>query len=164
VPDVEPGAKPLWCTLVTFLQGKVTIPQSRRRKLRIVPFAAGGKGHSLSCVSSPHRTRSAGLRRGPRFRLTAPFTQGSLWRRNRLGARQPPWTRGLFFFFCGKAGRAAGVAKYLAGGAGVIFGRVCLPLVVRVSDNQTGKWNEMTYNRTVFVRISDSKGGAGWSV
>ena len=39
----------------------------RRPKLRIVRFAASGKAHSLRWASSPHRTRSAGLRRGPLF-------------------------------------------------------------------------------------------------
>ena len=38
----------------------------RRHKLRIARFAASGKAHSLHCASSPHRTRFAGLRRGPR--------------------------------------------------------------------------------------------------
>ena len=38
----------------------------RRHKLRIARFAASGKARSLHCASSPHRTRFAGLRRGPR--------------------------------------------------------------------------------------------------
>src|SRR5699024_9619228 len=37
----------------------------RRHKLRIPPPAASGRQRSLRCASSPHRTRSAGLRRGP---------------------------------------------------------------------------------------------------
>ena len=39
----------------------------RRHKLRIARFAASGKARSLHCASSPHRTRFAGLRRGPRY-------------------------------------------------------------------------------------------------
>ena len=37
----------------------------RRHKLRIARFAVNGKARSLHCASSPHRTRFAGLRRGP---------------------------------------------------------------------------------------------------
>ena len=39
----------------------------RRPKLRIVRFRAGPKAHSLRWASSPHRTRFAGLRRGPQL-------------------------------------------------------------------------------------------------
>ena len=39
----------------------------RRHKLRIARFAVNGKARSLHCASSPHRTRFAGLRRGPRY-------------------------------------------------------------------------------------------------
>ena len=44
-------------------------PGARRRrpKLRIVRFRAGPKAHSLRWASSPHRTRFAGLRRGPQL-------------------------------------------------------------------------------------------------
>ena len=44
-------------------------PEARRRrpKLRIVRFRAGPKAHSLRWASSPHRTRFAGLRRGPQL-------------------------------------------------------------------------------------------------
>ncbi len=38
----------------------------RRRMLRIVPFCASAKSHSLRCSSFPHTTRFAGLVRGPR--------------------------------------------------------------------------------------------------
>ena len=37
----------------------------RRHKLRIARFAVNGKARSLHCASSLHRTRFAGLRRGP---------------------------------------------------------------------------------------------------
>ena len=39
----------------------------RRRKLRIPSPAASGRCRSLRCASSPHRTRFAGLRRGPQI-------------------------------------------------------------------------------------------------
>ena len=39
----------------------------RRHKLRIHRSAASGRVPSLRCASSPHRTRCAGLRRGPLF-------------------------------------------------------------------------------------------------
>ena len=38
----------------------------RRHKFQIIRFTASGKARSLHCASSPHRTRFAGLRRGPR--------------------------------------------------------------------------------------------------
>ena len=41
----------------------------RRHKFQIIRFAASGKAHSFHCASSPHRTRFAGLRRGPRVHL-----------------------------------------------------------------------------------------------
>ena len=48
-------------------QSRCVPPEARRRrpKLRIVRFRAGPKAHSLRWASSPHRTRFAGLRRGP---------------------------------------------------------------------------------------------------
>ena len=39
----------------------------RRPKLRIVRFRVNAKAHSLRWASSPHRTRFAGLRRGPHW-------------------------------------------------------------------------------------------------
>ena len=48
-------------------QGKYQpcIAARRRCKFQIIRFAASGKAHSFHCTSSPHRTRFAGLRRGP---------------------------------------------------------------------------------------------------
>ena len=50
-------------------QSRCVPPKARRRrpKLRIVRFRAGPKAHSLRWASSPHRTRFAGLRRGPQL-------------------------------------------------------------------------------------------------
>ena len=57
----------------------------RRHKLRIRRSAASGRVPSLRCASSPHRTRCAGLRRGPSLspwlaikrKLPRPAGQGS---------------------------------------------------------------------------------------
>ena len=48
---------------------RACIAARRRCKFQIIRFAASGKAHSFHCISSPHRTRFAGLRRGPRVRL-----------------------------------------------------------------------------------------------
>ena len=47
----EPGAIPLWCTGVTFLQGKVTIPPAPR--CGAPPFAQGGLSPPVACGDSP---------------------------------------------------------------------------------------------------------------
>ena len=70
----------------------------RRRKLRIVCPAAGGRAHSLRCSSSPNRDRFAESRSGPRllarlqaekakFRGTCPRNFGNLtfFRRQHIG-------------------------------------------------------------------------------
>ena len=54
-----------FCSVGRGIQILVAAP--RRRKLRIVRFRPGAKAHSLHCGSFPHKTRFAGLLRGPRI-------------------------------------------------------------------------------------------------
>ena len=70
-PTAARRAKPVQRTCSQGLRGnpRCVPPEARRRrpKLRIVRFRVGPKAHSLRWASSPHRTRCAGLRRGPQL-------------------------------------------------------------------------------------------------
>ena len=65
---------------------KRAVDGPRRHKLHIACFHLTAKMRSFRCASSPHRTRCAGLRRGPRKRALFP-----------IGKVCPSFTRPIFF-------------------------------------------------------------------